>query len=638
MRKTTAVILAGGKGTRLGHLTQHIPKPMLPINNTPLIEHHLLACKKHGVTDVIITISHHGDIIQHFIDERHSFGLNISFFHETTALGTAGAFPELDLPSGSCVLVIYGDIYMNLDIHRFLEFHAIQGADATLATHPNDHPYDSDLIRVNAQHQITEFLSKPHQDHAMRPNLVNAGAYVINCELLTSIPKNEPSDFGKDIFPTWTTTYKLYSYLTCEYMKDMGTPERYQAVENDVKNKKDAHLAFANQKPAIFIDRDGVINDHHNNYVTSPDEFHVFPDVPLAIRAINNSHYLNFLVTNQPVIARNMCSYDDVFRIHEKLDTILGESHAKIDDKFICPHHPDNGFPEENKQYKMACDCRKPHPGMLLEAQQKHGIDLSASFIIGDSFRDIEAGQSVGVTPLGLRQGSGCKDRPCSPDLMFDNLSSAVDWILNSQHHAQAILHQINARLSETNPPIIVIGGQSRSGKSTLAKTIEHHFRKKQKNVHAIHLDQWILPSHKRTNGMTVMDRFQSEVIHQELTGYLHKNNTLTRDHYDALRTQVLHQSSLRYSDADLVIIDGVVALLLPVIQSHPNAYRLFVDISKKDQRTGFQSYYHWRSPDLSVDDIEALYQSRQADEWDIVEDSKSHAHMIYNYKREVEK
>ena len=76
---------------------------------------------------------------------------------------------------------------------------------------------------------------------------------------------------------------------------------------------------------------------------------------------------------------------------------------------------------------------------------------------------------------------------------------------------------------------------------------------------------------------MTVMDRFQSEVIHQELTGYLHKNNTLTRDHYDALRTQVLHQS-LRYSDADLVIIDGVVALLLPVIQSHPNAYRLFVD------------------------------------------------------------
>ena len=140
---------------------------MLPINNTPLIEHHLLACKNHGVTDVIITISHHGDIIQHFIDERHSFGLNISFFLETTALGTTGAFPEWTFPVGLGVLVIYGDIYMNLDIHRFLEFHAIQGADATLATHPNDHPYDSDLIRACTASNHRIFIkASPRPCHA----------------------------------------------------------------------------------------------------------------------------------------------------------------------------------------------------------------------------------------------------------------------------------------------------------------------------------------------------------------------------------------------------------------------------------------------------------------------------------------
>lgn len=124
------------------------------------------------------------------------------------------------------------------------------------------------------------------------------------------------------------------------------------------------------------------------------------PKAAAAIKLINDSEYLAIIVTNQSVVARGMCSMKDVDYIHAKLETLLGREGAYVNDIFFCPHHQDKGYPDENKEYKIDCDCRKPKPGLLLRAAEQYNIDLSKSWIIGDSERDALAGINAGVKPI----------------------------------------------------------------------------------------------------------------------------------------------------------------------------------------------------------------------------------------------
>ena len=115
-----------------------------------------------------------------------------------------------------------------------------------------------------------------------------------------------------------------------------------------------------------------------------------------AIKLINQSGYLAIVVTNQPVIARGEVTWDELHEIHRKMETLLGKDGAYIDGIYICPHHPDKGFEGERPEYKIDCDCRKPKPGLLLQAAQDYNIDLTQSYMIGDSERDVEAGINAG--------------------------------------------------------------------------------------------------------------------------------------------------------------------------------------------------------------------------------------------------
>ena len=116
-----------------------------------------------------------------------------------------------------------------------------------------------------------------------------------------------------------------------------------------------------------------------------------------GIARINASGWLAIVVTNQPVIARGDCSWEELGRINARMETLLGQEHAFVNDIYICPHHPDKGFPGERPEYKIVCDCRKPAPGMLLKAAGDWGIDLSRSIMIGDHDRDVMAGENAGV-------------------------------------------------------------------------------------------------------------------------------------------------------------------------------------------------------------------------------------------------
>ena len=235
-------------------------------------------------------------------------------------------------------------------------------------------------------------------------NRVNAGIEIISPALLHETMKHftprhleqpDKIDLDRDVLKPNISSGKIFAYDTSEYIKDMGTPDRYYEVEKDLINGKVAYRNLCKKQRAIFLDRDGTINSY-KGFLTSPDDFELISGVAEAIRLINQSGYLCIVVSNQPVIARGDCTFEQLQAIHDKMETLLGKEGAFVDAIYYCPHHPDKGFEGERPDYKFNCDCRKPKPGLLLRAAQEWNIAPSESYMIGDSDRDVEAGQAAG--------------------------------------------------------------------------------------------------------------------------------------------------------------------------------------------------------------------------------------------------
>ena len=149
-----------------------------------------------------------------------------------------------------------------------------------------------------------------------------------------------------------------------------------------------------NKQKAIFIDRDGTIN-RYVGFLRDLDQLELLPGVAKAIQIINQSEYLVIVVTNQPVIARGEVTYEKLQEIHNKMETLLAKEGAFLDAIYFCPHHPDKGFAGEVASLKVECDCRKPKPGMILQAAIDYNIDLKASWMVGDGENDIVAGKAA---------------------------------------------------------------------------------------------------------------------------------------------------------------------------------------------------------------------------------------------------
>jgi len=391
------VITAGGKGTRIREVTGEIPKAMIPVAGKPVLEYQLELAKRCGFKEFIFLIGHLGEQIENHFGNGSKFGVTIDYYHEVEPLGTAGAFKEIEHMLTEDFWVFYGDTVMDIDMLRMLYFHHRQKPDATLFLHPNDHPYDSDLVDIDEHNKVTAFYSKPHDNNRYYRNLVNAALYILSPKILEYIQKGKKTDFGKNIFPiALKENADIYGYVSPEYVKDMGTSERYNNVCNDIASGKVTHLNINNPRPAFFLDRDGVISKEVNLLAHS-DKIELLPGASEAIKKINKSGYLAVVVTNQPVIARNLCTVEELRQIHNKLETLLGKEHAYIDAIYYCPHHPDRGYPEERKEFKIDCECRKPKPGMLFNAKRDLNIDMSQSFMIGDREIDAEAGRNAGV-------------------------------------------------------------------------------------------------------------------------------------------------------------------------------------------------------------------------------------------------
>ena len=257
-----AVIMAGGKGTRLSTVLKDIPKPMVDLAGRPLLEHQIINLKENGITDIILVIGYLGNVIQDYFKDGSSLGVNISYFKEEKPLGTAGALWYLKEQLQDDFILLFGDLFVNINFTRFYDFHKKNGARITLYTHPNSHPYDSDIIVSDENNVVVDWSYKNSERTQDYKNQVNAGVYVVHPSVLDTISENEKTDLEKQVITQLIPSHSIYAYACTEYVKDIGTPERLKKVEHDYMQGICERRNLRNKKKCIFLDRDGTINKH----------------------------------------------------------------------------------------------------------------------------------------------------------------------------------------------------------------------------------------------------------------------------------------------------------------------------------------------------------------------------------------
>jgi D-glycero-D-manno-heptose 1,7-bisphosphate phosphatase len=410
-----AVIMAGGKGTRILTVNSAVPKPMINIGGKPILEYQIECLRKQHITDIILVTGHLGNVIEEYFGNGRAFHVNIDYIREEYPLGTAGALYYLKDRLTEDFLLINGDIIFDVNMDLFFKAHRKKQSLATILTHPNDHPYDSGIIIADQNGMVLKWLVK-EEERKWYKNRVNAGIHILSPALLTKFETLQKRDLDRDILKPLISEKRLYVYDSPEYIKDMGTPERLYEVKKDIASGMVIKRNLSIKQKAVFLDRDGTINKYAG-FLNCIDDFFLLENVAEAIRMINQSGYLAIVITNQPVIARGELSWEQLVEIHNKMETLLGNAGAYVNDIFCCPHHPHSGYAGERTEYKKECECRKPKPGMLLNAARKYNIDLRESWMIGDSINDIEAGQNAGCKVAYLGESLG-DDIPCYKNLL----------------------------------------------------------------------------------------------------------------------------------------------------------------------------------------------------------------------------
>lgn len=416
------VIMAGGKGTRISSVASDIPKPMIKINDRPVLETEIECLRSQGFTDIIITVSHLGSIIMDYFGDGKKFGVNIEYYNEIEPLGNAGALFKIKDKLTEDFLLINADAIFDIDFNRFVNYHKEKGGLVTLFTHPNSHPYDSGLIIADDNKSVLKWLAKEDERPNYYKNRVNAGIHVLSPKVLDVVINTPKVDLDRQLLKPLANTGKMFVYDSPEYVKDMGTPDRYYSVCEDVKKGIVKRRNLCNKQKAIFLDRDGTINKYVG-FLRDINQFELIDGVTEAIKKINHSDYLCIVITNQPVIARGEVTLEELDEIHNKMQTLLGNDGAYIDALYYCPHHPDKGFAGERIEYKINCDCRKPKPGLILQAAKEYNIDLSESWMIGDGKNDVQCGINAGCK-------TGLIGNEIKADINDESLLSIINKII----------------------------------------------------------------------------------------------------------------------------------------------------------------------------------------------------------------
>lgn len=388
------VILVGGKGSRVSHLLNGKSKPELNITKNKKIIDFQIRKIKPLKKKVIFLSNHKFKSFKDYINNKYKKILNFEIIEESMALGTAGALKVLQKKKYTNFLLVDGDLIFNLNIYKLYNFHKKKNSDCTLLVHPNNHPYDSDAIKADDNGKVYKLFNKKFKN---KPNNCLSGIKIIKKKCLKFLVKDIFQDFSKDLLPNLLKhRKKVYAYNTREYVKDAGTPKRILQVQKDIKSIKFKNGSLNKSMPAIFIDKDGVLNPLNKSmHYQSINK--IFPHVAEGLKKINNSKFLAVLITNQPAIAKGFITRKKFEEDLNFLSIFLGKQNAYLDRIYYCPHYPKKGFKNEIPKLKIKCTCRKPDNGLFLKAIKELNIDVKKSYMIGDQMTDYEAAKKTRI-------------------------------------------------------------------------------------------------------------------------------------------------------------------------------------------------------------------------------------------------
>lgn len=377
-----AVLLAGGPGLRLRPLTEDRPKPMVLVNGRPFIDYLIELLKSQGIEEIVFLLGYLSEKVTEHVGDGSKFGIKANYWIGEVTDGTGTRIREAKDLLAPEFLLLYCDNYLNFDLQALVDFHRAHHVPATVTVYANRHGVTRNNIFVDAGGYVANYDKSRQDPHV---NGVDAGFFILNRDEILPLMPHENFFFEEIVMPVLIAKRQLAGFVTEQFYFSIGSPARLQVTEQFLKPKK-----------VVFLDRDGVINKKMptGDYVKSWGEFEFLPGSIEAVRLLTEAGYEIYVISNQAGIARGVMSEDMLLDVHGKMDAELRAHDGKLAAIYYCPHNRDAG-----------CDCRKPKPGMLIQAALDHQINLANAIFIGDDARDEAAGKAAGVRTIFLQPG-----------------------------------------------------------------------------------------------------------------------------------------------------------------------------------------------------------------------------------------
>lgn len=585
-----AVILAGGRGTRLAAGDEAPPKPLTNVNGLTVLDHLIGRLAPQGVDDVLLLTGYRAELVERALGDGRRHGVRIRYQVEPQPLGTAGAVAAARALLDERFVVAYGDVLADVALAPMWQAHRAHDAEVTLAVHPNDHPFDSDRV-VTDRHGMVKRLAR-REDHAgpEAGALCNAAFYLVEKRALDLVPEGACYDFARELFPALAAAgRRLFAYRTVEYLKDMGTAERRARLEADLQSGVPERSRLAALKPAVICDRDGVLVEDRP-FIARADELRMLAGVAPALARLNRAGVLAVCCTNQPVVARGALDEDGLHAIHRLLEGTLGASGAWLDGIFTCVHHPDRGFAGERADLKLACACRKPLPGLIHQAQAALGVDPRASIFVGDRTTDLEAARAAGVLGVGVLTGHACRDGkfPLAPETpLVPSLAEAVALALDTAPSWRPWIDRARSA------GVVAIGGPSRAGKTLAAAALRLALEREGVACRQLSLDRFIAPRSERRAGAGVVENTRFDEAARAIAQLAAGRAALVPGYHPLTRERAPGEA-VSWNRRGVLILDGVLANALAL----DGALHVALDADPAARAERRRAFYLWKGLD----------------------------------------
>jgi D,D-heptose 1,7-bisphosphate phosphatase len=386
------VVLAGGSGNRLSSAGVNIPKVLLPVGESTILEEIIHEAELEGFSEVLLCLGNGAEDIRDFC-QRIQSKVTLKFSVEASALGTFGALLNAyEMLSDEFVLIMGDLILAGTNLGGFLNFSSFVNTDIAILVKFTDHPDDSDLVQLDSFNKVLKVLKYPH--HSLPEDSIGmAGGFYLKKNVLEGQSLSGNLDFTRDFLIDAVTKHHSIAYFHQGLIRDLGTIRRLQAMNSESRGEM-----RLDSRSAIFLDRDGTLNKH-NGYIVSKDEIELTPWALKLMNQVRTEFDLLGLITNQPVISRGDLDYAGMWDLNNHLETLLN---LKLDFIEFCPHHPDSGFLGEIVELKIRCSCRKPNPGMILKTLNEFKVRAENAVMVGDSISDLVAAERAGLKWIHL--------------------------------------------------------------------------------------------------------------------------------------------------------------------------------------------------------------------------------------------